>query len=190
MRTTPALRTLAVALLSCGCVVTAAAGTAAAAPPTYADGTGGGGGGGGGHGSHGGPIWGTVVSHTKLNLRQAPTTHSPVVGWLSPGSQDRVDCKVRGQSVNGNPYWYWLVGAGAWASAAFVDTGGHGHGHRVPTCSDPCPEWKNGSWSNWEDPYWNDSWSASGSGSWSASGSWSWSASGSSSSVWSLLGGW
>ncbi|MEV0174317.1 SH3 domain-containing protein [Streptomyces sp. NPDC050803] len=191
MRTTPALRTLAVALLAGGSLVAATAGTAAAAPPTYADGERGGG---GGHGGHGGPIWGTVVSHTKLNVRQAPTTHSPAVGWLSPGSQDRVDCKVIGQSVNGNPYWYWLVGAQAWASAAFVDTGGH----RVPTCSDPCPEWKDGSWTNWEDPFWNDSWSASeseswsasGSGSWSASGSWSWSASGSSSSAWSWLGGW
>ncbi|MBC2905299.1 SH3 domain-containing protein [Streptomyces cupreus] len=182
MRTTPALRTLAVALLTGGSLIAATAGAtaAAAAPPTYADGHGGDGGG------HGGPIWGTVISHTKLNVREAPTTHADVVTRLSPGSQDRVDCKVRGQSVNGNPDWYWLVGAQGWASAVFVDVG---RAH-VPTCADPCPEWKDGAWTNWDEPFTNDSWSASSSGSWSASGSWSWSVSGSSSSAWSWLGGW
>ncbi|MDT9698551.1 SH3 domain-containing protein [Streptomyces sp. P17] len=183
MRTTPALRTLAVALLTGGSLIAATAGAtaAAAAPPTYADVQGGSGG-----GDRGGPIWGTVISQTKLNVRQAPTVHAPVVAWLSPGSQDRVQCKVRGQSVNGNPDWYWLKGAQGWASAAFVDTGGA----RVPPCANPCPEWKDGSWTNWDEPFTNDSWSASSSGSWSASGSWSWSASGSSSSAWSWLGGW
>ncbi|GAA3990438.1 SH3 domain-containing protein [Streptomyces sp. NBC_01352] len=183
MRTTPALRTLAAVLLTGGTFAVAAAGTSAAAatPPTYADGQ--------GSGGSGGPIWGTVVSGTALNVRAAPTSHSPVVDRLAPGSQDRVECKVRGQSVNGNPYWYWFVGAEGWASAAFVDTGGH----RVPTCSDPCPEWKDDAWSNLDpnDPRWSESWavstsvswtvSGSDSGSWSASGSWSWSATGSSS---------
>ncbi|MFF5306055.1 SH3 domain-containing protein [Streptomyces sp. NPDC013161] len=179
MRTTPALRTLAAALLTGGTLAVAAAGTtAAAAPTTYAEGHGGGGGG-------GSPIWGTIVSRTELNVRESPTTHSPVVAALSPGSQDRVQCVVRGQSVNGNPDWYWLVGAQAWASAAFVDTGGQG----VPSCSDPCPGWRDGGNgnsgdSNWNnDPNWNDdnsSWSTSASGSWSASGTWSWSSSGSS----------
>ncbi|MGV9449908.1 SH3 domain-containing protein [Streptomyces sp. NPDC003635] len=191
MRTTPALRTLALALLTGGSLIAATATATAtaptlapeSAPSTFSAGR-------GGH-----PIWGTVISHTKLNVRAAPTTHSPVVTWLAPGSQDRVDCKVRGQSVNGNPHWYWLKGAQGWAAAAFVDTGGA----HVPNCSDPCPEWKNGSWTNWDEPFTNDSWSMSGSGSWSASGSWSWSASGSSSSgsasvssagAWSWLGGW
>ncbi|WP_043675720.1 hypothetical protein [Streptomyces xylophagus] len=180
MRTTPALRTLAAALLTGGTLAVAAAGTTAmAAPTTYAEGHGGGGGG-------GSPIWGTIVSRTDLNVRQSPTTHSPAVDTLSPGSQDRVQCVVRGQSVNGNPDWYWLVGAQGWASAAFVDTGGQW----VPSCSDPCPGWKDGGNnnsgnSNWNnDPNWSDnsnSWSTSASGSWSVSGSWSWSASGSSS---------
>ncbi|MBK3576738.1 SH3 domain-containing protein [Streptomyces sp. MBT65] len=181
MRTTPALRTLAAALLTGGTLAVAAAGTTAAAAPsapsTYAE----------GHGGGGSPIWGTIVSRTDLNVRQSPTTRSPVVDSLSPGSQDRVQCVVRGQTVNGNPDWYWLVGAQAWASAAFVDTGGRS----VPSCSDPCPGWKDGdnsnrgdnnsSWNN--DPNWGDnssSWSTSASGSWSVSGSWSWSASGSS----------
>ncbi|GAQ59454.1 SH3 domain-containing protein [Streptomyces acidiscabies] len=187
MRSTPVLRTLAAALLTGGTLAVAAAGThAATAPsttpattsPAFAEGRG------GGHGGGGGPIWGTVVSGTELNVRSSPTTNSGVVTALSPGSQDRVQCMVQGQSVNGNPYWYWLVGAQGWASAAFVNTGGAW----VPTCSDPCPQWKNGNWSNWDDPYgWNNSydpyatsWSAAGSGSWSASGSWSWSSAGSS----------
>jgi hypothetical protein len=148
MRTTPALRTLAAVLLTGGTLAVTAAGTsAAAAPPTYAEGRG------------GSQIWGTVVSGTALNVRSAPTTRSSVVDRLAPGSQDRIQCMVRGQSVNGNPYWYWLVGAQGWASAAFVDTGGRW----VPTCADPCPEWKNGSWSNpdWNDPAWNETWAVS-----------------------------
>lgn len=159
MRTSPALRTLAAALLTCGTFVAAAAGTTAAAatPPTHADG-------------HGSPIWGTVVSRTPLNVREAPTTKSPVVDRLSPGTQDRVKCMVRGQTVNGNPDWYWLVGAQGWASAAFVDTGGRS----VPTCADPCPHWKNGGWHNpdWNDPAWHETWAVTVSVSWSISGSW------------------
>ncbi|MFE2262018.1 SH3 domain-containing protein [Streptomyces griseosporeus] len=167
MRTTPALRILAAALLTGGTLAVSAVGTtAAAAPPTFAEGHEGHG---GGHGS--GPVWGTIVSRTDLNVRQQPTTHSPAVGSLAPGSQDRVECKVRGQSVNGNPYWYWLAGAQAWASAAFVDTGGA----RVPTCADPCPQWKDG-WRNadWSDPEWNEPWAVTATVSVTVSGSWSW----------------
>ena len=157
MRTTTGLRTLAVALLTGATLTVTLAGTfAAAAPPTYAEGHRG-----------GGPIRGTVVSRTDLALRQAPTTHAPLAGQLPPGSHDRVLCMVKGQSVNGNPYWYWLVGAEAWASAAFVDTGGA----RVPACADPCPQWKDGRWINWDDPFRNDTWSLVISGSFSISGS-------------------
>lgn len=80
-------------------------------------------------------VWGTVVSRTRLSLRQAPTTHARVAGTLAPGSRDRVRCRVVGQSVNANPVWYWLVGAHAWAAAAFVDTGGRS----VAVCATPCP---------------------------------------------------
>ncbi|MFI9150958.1 SH3 domain-containing protein [Streptomyces sp. NPDC053367] len=169
MRTTLALRTLTAALLAGAALAATAAGTtaAAAAPPTSAAELRGDH---GGDGSHG-PIWGTVVSRTALNVRMAPTTHAPAVDRLAPGSQDRIKCKVIGQSVNGNPYWYWLVGAQGWASAAFVDT----DRHHVPACADPCPAWRDGHWTNWNDPLVGDSWSAS--GSWSVSGSWSWSVS-------------
>ncbi|MFJ4936428.1 SH3 domain-containing protein [Streptomyces pseudovenezuelae] len=165
MRTTPALRTLAVALFTGATLAVTATGTfAAAAPPAYAE----------GHGD--GPVRGTIVSRTALNVRAAPTTHSAVVDRLAPGSQDRIECKVRGQSVNGNPYWYWFTGARGWVSAEFVDTGRRS----VPTCADPCPQWRNGGWDNADmnDPSWDsgsDSWAASGSVSWSFSGTWSWS---------------
>ncbi|MET7652173.1 SH3 domain-containing protein [Streptomyces sp. NPDC005486] len=164
MRSTLAPRTLAAALLTGGTLAGAALGTtAAAAPPTS-----------GGDGNS--PIRGTVVSRTELNVRQEPTTHSPVVAALAPGSHDRVQCRVKGQSVNGNPDWYWLFDAQGWASAALVDT----HGARVPDCADPCPRWKNGDWTNWDDPFSNSSFGVSASGSFSFSGSWSFSVGGTS----------
>ncbi|MFE3033472.1 SH3 domain-containing protein [Streptomyces canus] len=131
MRTPPALRTLAAALFTGATLAVTAGGTfAAAAPPTYAE----------GHG--GGPVRGTVVSRTALDVRAAPTTHSAVVDRLAPGSRDRIACMVRGQSVNGNPYWYWFIKARGWVSAEFVDTGRRS----VPACADPCPQWRNGGW--------------------------------------------
>ena len=191
MRTTPALRTLAAALFTGGVLTVVAAGTSAAATaPTHTLTNGGGG--------SDSPIWGTIVSRGEMNVRQQPTTNSPVVDALSPGSQDRVQCVVRGQSVFGNSDWYWLVGAQGWASAAFVDTGRQW----VPSCSDPCPGWKDRSNNDWNDGNWHDnngnndnsSWNSGGSGSWSfsASGSWSFSASGSfsGSSSWDSGPGW
>ncbi|KUN81578.1 hypothetical protein [Streptomyces griseoruber] len=169
MRTTPALRTLAAALLTGGTLAATAAGTSAAAAPPTSGGD--------------GPLVGTVVSRTDLNVRQQPTTHSAVVASLAPGTHDLVQCRVRGQSVDGNPYWYWLYDTQGWASAAFVDV----RGGRVPDCADPCPQWKNGDWTNWNDPFTNSSFSVSGSGSFSFSGSWSFSASGTSGTS---SGGW
>ncbi|MET7450564.1 SH3 domain-containing protein [Streptomyces sp. NPDC005574] len=179
MRTTVALRAVAAALLAGGGLVAAGAGTSASAAtaPSYAEGNGDGG---------SGSVPGTVVSGTALHVRAEPTTRSATVDRLAPGSQDRVQCKVRGQRVEGNPYWYWLVGAQGWASAAFVDTGGT----RVAPCADPCPQWKNGSWSNADhnDPAWSRPWAVSGSFSWSFSGSWNFTvASGASSDGWGTL---
>ncbi|WP_327696114.1 SH3 domain-containing protein [Streptomyces sp. NBC_00459] len=126
MRTTPALRTLTAALFTGGILAAVPVGTAMAAAPAGSDGSG---------------VRGTVVSVGELNLRQQPTTDSPVVGRLAPGSHGRVECSVVGQTVRGNPHWYWLPGVDAWASAVFVDTGGR----PVPRCADPCPEWKDDS---------------------------------------------
>jgi hypothetical protein len=180
MRTTVALRAVAAALLAGGGLVAAGAGTSASAAtaPTYAEGN--------GDGGSDSPVLGTVVSGTALHVRAEPTTRSATVDRLAPGSQDRVQCKVRGQSVDGNPYWYWLVGAQGWASAAFVDT----DGTRVAPCADPCPQWKNGAWSNADgnDPAWNQPWAVTGSLSWSFSGSWNFTvASGASSDGWGTL---
>ncbi|MGW1714454.1 SH3 domain-containing protein [Streptomyces sp. NPDC002156] len=129
MRTTPALRTLTAALFTGG-ILAVPVGTAMAATPAGADGS---------------RIRGTVVSAGDLNLRKQPTTDSAVVGQLSPGSHGHVECSVVGQTVRGDPHWYWLPGVNAWASAAFIDTGGRS----VPSCTDPCPEWKDddGQWS-------------------------------------------
>ena len=132
MRTTPALRTAVAALIGGGVLTVAAAGTSLAAAPSSPS-----------HGSDR-PVLGTVVSRGELNVRLQPSTASPVVGALAPGSSDRVRCEVSGQRVLGDARWYWLTGAHAWASAAFVDTGGH----PVPSCADPCPGEKDGVWHN------------------------------------------
>jgi len=182
MRTTPAPRTLVAALLSGGVLTALAAGPAVAAAESAHTGDGG----------SGSPVRGTVVSRGELNLRLQPSTDSPVVGALPPGSQDRVQCAVNGQSVLGTSVWYWLVGAHAWASAAFVDTGGQW----VPTCSDPCPGDKDGVWHNahWDDGERNlrddPGWSSTGSGwTFSVSSSWSWTVSVSSSNSWDWVPG-
>ncbi|MER6344940.1 SH3 domain-containing protein [Streptomyces sp. NPDC001595] len=134
MRTTPALRILTAALLTAGTFAATAAGTAAAAPPAHSEGRGG-----------DGPVRGTVVSRTPLDVRAAPTTRAPAVDRLAPGSRVKVMCKVHGQYVNGDRDWYWLAGTRAWASAAFVETGRH----RVPVCAAPPPECSETSSDGW-----------------------------------------
>ena len=141
MRITPALRTLTAALFTGG-ILAVPVGTALAAAPAGSDGSG---------------VRGTVVSAGELNLRQQPTADSRVVGQLSPGSHGHVECSVVGQTVRGNPHWYWLAGVNAWASAAYIDTGGRS----VPSCTDPCPEWK------------DDGGHGHGHDEWSVSGTWS-----------------
>lgn len=177
---TPALRTLAAALLTGGTFAVAALGTTAsaapsAAPPASTEASAAQ----AAQGSGDGAARGVATSRTDLTLRQAPTTHAPSAGTLAPGSRDLVECRVLGQSVNGDAHWYWLAGARAWASAAFVSTGGE----RVPDCADPCPRWKDDDWANWNDAWDDEPWSVTGSGSvsfsFSFSGSWSFSATGS-----------
>ncbi|MEU8649510.1 SH3 domain-containing protein [Streptomyces sp. NPDC048737] len=182
---TPALRTLAAALLTGGTFAVAALGTtASAAPPTSTEGAAAQAAQ-AAQGSGDGAAWGIVTSRTDLTLRQAPTTHAPLAGTLAPGSRDLVECRVLGQSVNGDAHWYWLVGARAWASAAFVSTGGE----RVPDCADPCPRWKDDDWANWNDAWDDEPWSVTGSGSVSFSFSGSWSFSATTSATGSATGG-
>ncbi|AZS86076.1 SH3 domain-containing protein [Streptomyces griseoviridis] len=208
MRTTPALRILTAALLTGGAFAAAAAGTtASAAPaPAHADGHDssyrdddhgdrwdrgdrGDGNDRGDRGGRGGPVWGTVVSRAGGEVRTGPSVHSRVVDRLSPGSEDRIQCTSRGQSLNGNSSWYWMVGARGWVNAGSIDT----HGRWVSSCDDPCPRWRDGDGGRDRGTDRGDrgdqgrrdgSWAGSGSGSWSASasGSWSWSDAGGSSS--------
>lgn len=109
MRTTTALRAFAAAVLAGGALAVATAGPASA---------------------NDGAVWGTVVSRTDLNLRDAPDIWASVVNTLPPGSEDRIDCATTGSTVNGNAWWYWFTDARGWGSAAYVDTGGR----HVPNC--------------------------------------------------------
>ena len=122
---TSVLRALVAAGITGGVLTVSALGTASAAVDRS-------------HGDQEGSVRGTIVARGDLNLREQPTTHSRVVGFLAPGSQARVDCVVRGQKVFGDRHWYWLADARGWASAVYVDT----HGRSVPVCTDPCPRWK------------------------------------------------
>ncbi|WHM40138.1 hypothetical protein [Streptomyces sp. BPTC-684] len=77
----------------------------------------------------GGRVWGTVTSRIELNVRDNPSLNAGVVVALSPGSQDRIECRTHGSNVNGTSTWYWLSGAHGWASAAFMQASGN-----VPNC--------------------------------------------------------
>ncbi|MBP5868543.1 SH3 domain-containing protein [Streptomyces sp. LBUM 1478] len=125
----PVLRGLVAAGITGGVLTVTALGTASAAVDRPAVRS---------HAGHEGSVRGTVVARGDLNLREQPTTHSRVVGYLAPGSHARVDCVVRGQKVFGDRHWYWLADVRGWASAVYVDT----HGRSVPACTDPCPRWK------------------------------------------------
>ncbi|MFC7220058.1 hypothetical protein ACFQLX_18080 [Streptomyces polyrhachis] len=62
---------------------------------------------------------GVVVSDSRLYVRQRPSTHSPITGALRPGDTGPVYCAVKGELVNGNPWWLW-IGEG-WASSEYID---------------------------------------------------------------------
>ncbi len=63
---------------------------------------------------------GHVVSRTSLNIRSKPTTHSRVVGHLHSGAYIKIDCKVKGQYVDGNHIWYKLEHKHGWVTARYV----------------------------------------------------------------------
>ncbi|MEU3188715.1 SH3 domain-containing protein [Streptomyces sp. NPDC006923] len=75
---------------------------------------------------------GKVVSRITLNIREDPTTNSPSLGGLRPGAIVALDCKVRGQNVNGNNLWYLLAdGAPGYVAARYVQNLSY-----VPYCED------------------------------------------------------
>lgn len=53
---------------------------------------------------------GVVVSHGKLNVRSRPSTHAYKVGVVYPHQKLELDCKKRGDRVDGNNLWYRLDG--------------------------------------------------------------------------------
>ncbi|MBW1602214.1 SH3 domain-containing protein [Streptomyces sp. JJ66] len=65
-------------------------------------------------------VYGRVVARTAVNIRSKPTTHSKVLGSYRHGAKIALDCKVRGQNVNGNNIWYKLYDRHAWVTARYV----------------------------------------------------------------------
>ncbi|MFE9561841.1 hypothetical protein ACFYM0_12105 [Streptomyces sp. NPDC006487] len=51
---------------------------------------------------------GVVVSRGPLTVRSRPTTHSHKVGRLHPHEKVVIECKTRGERVDGNNLWYLL----------------------------------------------------------------------------------
>ncbi|MFJ6793287.1 hypothetical protein [Streptomyces sp. NPDC091268] len=51
---------------------------------------------------------GIVISHGKLAIRSRATTRSFKVGSLHPHEKIAIECKKRGERVDGNDIWYLL----------------------------------------------------------------------------------
>jgi hypothetical protein len=68
--------------------------------------------------------YGTVTAPSGLNERQHLSTDSLVRGHLPFRAQVGLKCKVKAQSVEGNPVWYLLRDRPHWVSAKYVDNTG------------------------------------------------------------------
>ncbi|MFD9301510.1 hypothetical protein ACFWCB_02230 [Streptomyces sp. NPDC060048] len=53
---------------------------------------------------------GIVISHGPLTVRSKPTTHAHKVGRVYPHQKLTIECKKRGERVDGNNLWYLLDG--------------------------------------------------------------------------------
>lgn len=53
---------------------------------------------------------GIVISRGPLTVRSKPTTHSYKVGRVHPHQKLAIECKKRGERVDGNNLWYLLDG--------------------------------------------------------------------------------
>lgn len=51
---------------------------------------------------------GVVISRGPLTVRSRPTTHSHKVGRVHPHEKLSIECKTRGERVDGNNLWYLL----------------------------------------------------------------------------------
>ncbi len=74
--------------------------------------------------------YGTVISPSGVNTHQRPTTASPIVGTLRDEERVALDCKVRGQNIDGNDIWYKLRFRPSWVTARYVVNTG-----AVPFCA-------------------------------------------------------
>jgi hypothetical protein len=75
--------------------------------------------------------FGIVTAKSGLNVRQYPSTDSSVKYVLPFGAKRGLDCKVRAQLIDHNPYWYKLRKSNYWVSARYVHNVGH-----VKLCKD------------------------------------------------------
>ncbi|MCX5402929.1 hypothetical protein OHA37_03395 [Streptomyces sp. NBC_00335] len=53
-------------------------------------------------------VRGVVISRGPLTVRSKPTTHSHKVGRVHPHEKLSIECKARGERVDGNNLWYLL----------------------------------------------------------------------------------
>lgn len=68
---------------------------------------------------------GRVVSRSGLLVRSAPNRRGSALGRLLPGQLLWVKCRMKGEQVGGNAYWYKLAdGRWTWASARYIATVG------------------------------------------------------------------
>jgi hypothetical protein len=84
--------------------------------------------------------YGIVTARSGLNVRQYPSTDSSVKYVLPYHAKRGLDCKIRAQVINGNPYWYKLRDSNYWISARYVHNVGH-----VKLCKDKYPSAMNDS---------------------------------------------
>lgn len=74
--------------------------------------------------------YGTVIAHTGVNTHTQPTSNSAITGTLRDEERVALDCKVRGQNVDGNDIWYRLRFRTGWVTARYVVNTG-----TVPFCA-------------------------------------------------------
>ncbi|SCK56267.1 SH3 domain-containing protein [Streptomyces sp. WMMB 322] len=84
--------------------------------------------------------YGIVTAKSGLNVRQYPSTDSSVKYVLPYHAKRGLDCKVRAQLIDHNPYWYKLRHSNYWVSARYIKTVGH-----VKLCKDVRPSALNNS---------------------------------------------
>lgn len=78
--------------------------------------------------------YGIVTAKSGLNVRQYPSTDSSVKYVLPFKAKRGLDCKIRAQVIDHNPFWYKLRDSNYWVSARYVHNVGH-----VKLCKDKYP---------------------------------------------------